>query len=48
LSDNSDDGKATEYVNEARELLERAVELCKQPFQNAKQLKMAAEESIIV
>jgi hypothetical protein len=46
LSDNSDDGKATEYVNEARELLEKAVELCKQPFQNAKQLKMAAEESI--
>ncbi|RMZ85019.1 hypothetical protein DV738_g273, partial [Chaetothyriales sp. CBS 135597] len=46
LSDNSSDGKATEYVNEARDFLEKAIELCKQPFQNAEQLKMAAEESI--
>ncbi|KAF2175098.1 NFX1-type zinc finger-containing protein 1 [Zopfia rhizophila CBS 207.26] len=46
LSDNSDKEKATEYVKEARELLEKALELCKQPFQNAEQLKKAAEESI--
>lgn len=46
LSDNSDKEKATEYVKEARELLEKALELCKQPFQNVEQLKKAAEESI--
>lgn len=46
LSDNSDKEKATEYVKEARELLEGALELCKRPFQNAEQLKKAAEESI--
>lgn len=33
-------------MNGARELLEKALELCKQPFQNAEQLKMAVEESI--
>jgi len=46
LSDISGDKKAIEYVNEARELLDQAVELCKQPFQNARHLKMAVEESI--
>ncbi|KIW22051.1 uncharacterized protein PV07_12556 [Cladophialophora immunda] len=46
LSGCNDDGKATRYANEARELLGKAVELCDQPFQNAEQLKTAAEESI--
>ncbi|KAF1993893.1 NFX1-type zinc finger-containing protein 1 [Amniculicola lignicola CBS 123094] len=46
LSDNSDKEKATEYVQEARGLLEKALELCKQSFQNAEQLKKAVEESI--
>lgn len=40
------DEKLTEYVNEAIELLGKAVEHCRQPFQNAQQLKMAAEQSI--
>ena len=38
--------EATEYVKQARDLLENALELCKQPFQNAQQLKKAVEESI--
>ncbi|EXJ73565.1 uncharacterized protein A1O5_03326 [Cladophialophora psammophila CBS 110553] len=51
LSNNIDDetqdtAKATEYINEARDLLEKALELCQQPFENADQLKKAAEESI--
>ena len=43
---NTGDGKATEYVDEARELLETALELCKQPFQNVEQLKVAVEDII--
>ena len=46
LSGYEDDGKATQYANEARELLDKAVELCNEPFQNAKQLKTAAKKSI--
>lgn len=50
LSTNDDDkkdtAKATEYVNEARDLLEKALELCQRPFENAEQLKKAVEESI--
>lgn len=38
--------KATEYVKEARGLLERAIELCKLPFLNASQLNVAVEESL--
>ncbi|KAI1914221.1 hypothetical protein LOZ65_005667, partial [Ophidiomyces ophidiicola] len=44
LSANSSDEKVIE--KEARELLEQALELCKQPFQNSEQLRVAAEESI--
>ncbi|KIW10744.1 hypothetical protein PV08_10043 [Exophiala spinifera] len=42
----SDSGASEDYSKQARELLEQAVELCKQPFQNAEQLRAAAEESI--
>jgi hypothetical protein len=45
-SENSGKEKAAEYAQEARELLEKALELCKQPFQNSEQLKIAAEESL--
>lgn len=45
LSTDTDQGK-TEHTLDARELLEKAIDLCKQPFQNADQLRSAAEESI--
>ncbi|KAF2704119.1 P-loop containing nucleoside triphosphate hydrolase protein [Pleomassaria siparia CBS 279.74] len=44
-SDQGDRGKVMEYVREARNLLENALEICKQPFQNAEQLRKAVEES---
>jgi AAA domain-containing protein len=46
ISDTKDKQKATNYVEEARDLLEKALNLCKQPFQNAEQLKEAVEQSI--
>lgn len=46
LYDNSDKEKTTEFMQEARGLLEKALELCKQPFQKVEQLKKAVEESI--
>ncbi|ORY07796.1 NFX1-type zinc finger-containing protein 1 [Clohesyomyces aquaticus] len=45
LSD-EDQNKATGFVDEAKELLEKAQDLCKQPFQNAEQLGKAVEENI--
>ncbi|KEF56836.1 uncharacterized protein A1O9_07026 [Exophiala aquamarina CBS 119918] len=44
-NDKNDIRTATEYVNDAKGLLEKALELCKQPFENAEQLKKAVEET---
>jgi hypothetical protein len=38
--------KAANYVKMAKELLDKAQELCRQPFQNAEILRSAVEESI--
>lgn len=46
LPESDDQKEATAYVSEARDLLENALEICKQPFQNAEILKQAVEDSI--
>ena len=46
LSASIDDGSRTEDVKVATELLEKVIDLCNQPFQNASQLSSAAEVSI--
>jgi hypothetical protein len=38
--------RAASYVKMAKELLDKAQELCRQPFQNAEILRSAIEESI--
>lgn len=45
-STNTDVDQASQYVKTAKELLLRAIALCKQPFQNADILRDAVEESI--
>jgi hypothetical protein len=46
LAKEDDKAKGAEYVAEAKALLESALESCKQPFQNAKKLSIAVEESL--
>ncbi|KAK5204477.1 hypothetical protein LTR72_012560, partial [Exophiala xenobiotica] len=46
LSIGIDQARTTQYAQDARDLLEKAMDLCNLPFQNADQLRAAAEESV--
>jgi hypothetical protein len=46
LATESDSGKNIDVIPDAKELLDRALQLCDQPFQNADLLRTAVEECI--